>query len=283
MTYEIGKGEYMVYTHQEVADMLNVSLSSVKNYIKDLKEENNSIDFNNIDDDVYKMIEDIAIQKNPHVRKFKDLEHKINSLNSEISKKEETINELNETISTMKDNHINDLRESTHKYLSLQEQSNLLLAQLSSNFKALTDQSSVNSSNNYSYTQEDLIEDDLYIQDISEEDAADRIEKNDDTAHAQDNDTLEGVADIQANASGVDLENNDVEVSFNKDFQVDDVFVEEEYESDSDESLNNKENDQVKPYVEEAHGDPTTNYDHRDIDTGKVKVGLLQKLFGRRK
>lgn len=280
----------MIYTHQEVADMLNVSLSSVKNYIKDLKEEDPSIDFNNIDDDIYKKIEDIAIQKNPHVRKFKDLENKINSLNSELSKKEDTINELNETISTMKDNHIKDLRESTHKYLSLQEQSNLLLAQLSSNFKALTDQTSARDTNRTNnYETQKYINDDQEIDHLFDQDIEDTNQETK-SKNSLSNNNL----DSEINSSGIDLENNNsnseenYKVSFDNDFDLSHVFDEQGL---GDEGINanytKSEEDKINMSNEDSSLKSEIDSDlnpKKDQESGsEVKVGFLQKLFGRKK
>lgn len=129
-----GKTKY--YTQSEAASLLNVSESSIKLYIKDLTDEEKKGKFNKKNqpnDDGISILLSIAREKNPYLKKYDEYEEIISKKDKELKELRLKLKKLEKDNLALHKSYVDYAEKSTERLGKLQEQSNIIIAQLSKN------------------------------------------------------------------------------------------------------------------------------------------------------
>lgn len=124
------------YTHLEAASLLNVSESSIKLYIKELTDEEKEGKFNKKNqpnDQGVSTLLSIARERNPYLKKYDEYEKIISEKDKELEELKDRLKELEEENLALHKSYVEYAEKSTERFGKLQEQSNLIIAQLSNN------------------------------------------------------------------------------------------------------------------------------------------------------
>lgn len=129
-----GKTKY--YTQSEAASLLNVSESSIKLYIKDLTAGEKKGKFNKKNqpnDDGISILLSIAREKNPYLKKYDEYEEIISKKDKELKELRLKLKKLEKENLDLHKSYVDYAEKSTERFGKLQEQSNIIIAQISKN------------------------------------------------------------------------------------------------------------------------------------------------------
>lgn len=124
------------YTQSEAASLLNVSESSIKLYIKDLTDEEKKGKFNKKNqpnDDGISILLSIAREKNPYLKKYDEYEEIISKKDKELKELKLKLKLLEKENLDLHKSYVDYAEKSTERFGKLQEQSNIIIAQISKN------------------------------------------------------------------------------------------------------------------------------------------------------
>jgi chromosome segregation ATPase len=124
------------YTQTEAASLINVSESSIKLYIKELSDDEKEGKFNdkNQPNDLgIQALLSIAEDRNPYLKKYKEYEKIINDKDNEIKYLKNRIELLENKNKELNKRYIEYSEKVSNRFGELQEQSNIIIAQLSKN------------------------------------------------------------------------------------------------------------------------------------------------------
>lgn len=130
------KDKIKYYTQSEAASLLNVSESSIKLYIKDLTDEEKKGKFNKKNqpnDDGISILLSIAREKNPYLKKYDEYEEIISKKDKELKELKSKLKQLEKENLDLHKSYVEYAEKSTERFGELQEQSNIIIAQLSKN------------------------------------------------------------------------------------------------------------------------------------------------------
>jgi predicted site-specific integrase-resolvase len=123
----------MVYfTQGEAAELVGVSEPTIKNYIKDLKDSEREGKFNgkNQPNSVgIELLKSIAAEKNPFYKRVVEYEQKISELEDQIKTLKEENLQLREEKFSLVEKQNSEILKLTETLSSLQQQSNVIIAQ----------------------------------------------------------------------------------------------------------------------------------------------------------
>lgn len=124
------------YTQTEAASLINVSESSIKLYIKELSDDEKEGKFNdkNQPNDLgIQALLSIAEDRNPYLKKYNEYEKIINDKDNEIKYLKNRIELLENKNKELNKRYIEYSEKVSNRFGELQEQSNIIIAQLSKN------------------------------------------------------------------------------------------------------------------------------------------------------
>ena len=128
------------YTQSEAAELVGVSEPTIKNYIKDLSSEEMAGKFNGRSQpnkEGIELLKSIAAAKNPNYKKYLEYENKISELKDQIKTLKDENQKLKEEKFSLVEKQNSEILTLTERLASLQEQSNIIIAQQTKTQKEL--------------------------------------------------------------------------------------------------------------------------------------------------
>lgn len=120
------------FTQGEAAELVGVSEPTIKNYIKDLKDSEREGRFNGKNQPNnagIELLKSIAAEKNPFFKRVQEYEQKISDLEDQIKTLKEENLLLKEEKFSLVEKQNSEILKLTETLSSLQQQSNLIIAQ----------------------------------------------------------------------------------------------------------------------------------------------------------